>query len=254
MSRGGWFTNARAMETRCCSPPESSSGYELVLCVSPTRLSTSGHLLADLPLVLTLHLQRVGDVLVRRPVGEQLEVLEHAADVAPQHRHLRALEASELAAADDDAPVRGLDLLQQELDHRRLAGSRGPDEEDELALLDREAHLGEGHHVGLVDLRDPVEEDHRPPAGAQQLVDLVLGDHLVVRPGSPRFRRLAVLRRAVPRPRTRSRRVRHVEIEIGVVGRRHWPVIREGTLESSVGGLPGAAATRRAVSPSAESS
>ena len=41
---GGWFTNARAMETRCCSPPESSSGSEDILCESPTRFSTSGTL------------------------------------------------------------------------------------------------------------------------------------------------------------------------------------------------------------------
>src|SRR5207248_11044480 len=41
---GGWLTTARAIETRCCSPPESSSGYELILCASPTRLSTSGTL------------------------------------------------------------------------------------------------------------------------------------------------------------------------------------------------------------------
>src|SRR5262249_59456601 len=30
-SSGGWLTTARAIETRCCSPPESSSGYELIL-------------------------------------------------------------------------------------------------------------------------------------------------------------------------------------------------------------------------------
>jgi cell division transport system ATP-binding protein len=42
--RGGWFTNARAIETRCCSPPESSSGSEFDLCDRPTRFSTSGTL------------------------------------------------------------------------------------------------------------------------------------------------------------------------------------------------------------------
>ena len=41
-SSGGWLTNARAIETRCCSPPESSSGREFILCERPTRLSTSG--------------------------------------------------------------------------------------------------------------------------------------------------------------------------------------------------------------------
>ena len=41
---GGWLTTARAIETRCCSPPESSSGFEPILWASPTRLSTSGTL------------------------------------------------------------------------------------------------------------------------------------------------------------------------------------------------------------------
>src|SRR5213076_603984 len=41
-SSGGWLTNARAIETRCCSPPDSSSGYELILWARPTRFSTSG--------------------------------------------------------------------------------------------------------------------------------------------------------------------------------------------------------------------
>src|SRR5207249_9759975 len=46
---GGWLTKARAIETRCCSPPESSSGRELILCARPTRLRTSGTFLRMLP-------------------------------------------------------------------------------------------------------------------------------------------------------------------------------------------------------------
>ena len=36
------MTTARAIETRCCSPPESSSGRDPALCASPTSASTSG--------------------------------------------------------------------------------------------------------------------------------------------------------------------------------------------------------------------
>src|SRR5262249_35235691 len=39
---GGWLTTARAIETRCCSPPESSSGREFILFASPTSVITSG--------------------------------------------------------------------------------------------------------------------------------------------------------------------------------------------------------------------
>src|SRR3989442_1449583 len=79
---------------------------------------------------LALHPQRVGDVLRRRPVREQLEILEDAADVAAQHRHPRSLQPAEVTAADEQAPRRGLDLLQEEADHRRLAGARRADDED----------------------------------------------------------------------------------------------------------------------------
>ena len=37
----------------------------------------------------------------------------------------------------------------------------GPDEEDELALLDHERRLAQGHDVRLVDLRHALEDDHR---------------------------------------------------------------------------------------------
>ena len=97
-----------------------------------------GHLLADRVAALALHLERVGDVVVRVAVRQELEVLEHALDVAAQHRHLRARQPPEVAPADDDAPARRLDLLEQQLDDRRLARARGADDEHEVALVDHE--------------------------------------------------------------------------------------------------------------------
>ena len=41
-SSGGWLTNARATETRCCSPPESWSGKLWSLVESPVRRRMSG--------------------------------------------------------------------------------------------------------------------------------------------------------------------------------------------------------------------
>src|SRR5205814_24873 len=101
---------------------------------------------------LALHLERIGDVLGRGPVRQQLEVLEHAADVAAQQRNLRALEPPELAAADDDLARGRLELLQDETDHGRLARPGGTYDEDELALVDRERHVPERRDVRLVDL------------------------------------------------------------------------------------------------------
>jgi hypothetical protein len=109
----------------------------------------------------------------------QLEVLEHAADVAAKERHLAVLQAREVAAADDDLAARRLDLLQEELDQRRLAGAGGADDEDEFPLVDRERDTVERRHVGLVHLRHVLEDDHRGRRRGTRVVELgrLLEDH-----------------------------------------------------------------------------
>ena len=134
----------------------------------PTRREHLRHLVADRVPRLALHLQRVGDVLGRRAVREQLEVLEDAADVAAQQRHLRVLESAEVASPDEDAAVRRLELLQQQPDHRRLPGARRTDDEDELALLDHERDVAKRDDVRVVDLRHRLEHDHRPRTGRRR--------------------------------------------------------------------------------------
>ena len=155
------MTTARAIETRCCSPPESSSGREPGLVREPDEREHLRHLLADRRRRLALDPERVRDVLERRAVAEQLEVLEDAADVAAQQRHLRALEPRQVAPADDDAPARRLELLEEEPDDRRLARAGRADDEDELALLDHERRAIERDDVRVVDLADVLEHDHR---------------------------------------------------------------------------------------------
>src|SRR5919204_571790 len=130
----------------------------------PDEVQHLGHLAADRGPVLALHLERVGDVLGRGAVRQQLEVLEDTAHVSAQKRHLRALEPREVAPADDDAARRRLQLLQEEANHRRLPRPGGADDEDELPLLDHEAHVLERLHPEVVLLRDALEDDHRPRA------------------------------------------------------------------------------------------
>src|SRR6188768_601538 len=67
----GRLTKARAMDTRCCSPPESWFGKRSPLSARP----------AD-------HFQRERDVLGHRLVQQQLVVLEDVADLASQLRDL----------------------------------------------------------------------------------------------------------------------------------------------------------------------
>ena len=50
----GLFTIARAIATRCCSPPESSCGKRLCLPARPTILSTSGTASWMKPLLLPI--------------------------------------------------------------------------------------------------------------------------------------------------------------------------------------------------------
>ena len=63
----------------------------------PDEVHDLGNLLADLRVRLALNAERVADVLGGGAVREELEVLEDAAEVAAQERHLRALEPSEVA-------------------------------------------------------------------------------------------------------------------------------------------------------------
>ena len=159
-SSGGWLTNARAIETRCCSPPESWSGKWWSLVDRPVRRRMSGHLGADLLARAAGDLQRVGDVVVHRAVGQQLEVLEDDAEVAAVVRHLLARDLGQVAAGDADRPGGRLELLDQQAHDRRLARARRADEEDELAAPDGERGVVETHPV-VVALADAAKLDDR---------------------------------------------------------------------------------------------
>src|SRR3954464_8887995 len=91
------------------------------------------HLLANFGAAGADHLQGIGDVVVDRAVGQQLEVLEDGADVAPQLRDLLLRQLADVAAGDLDRALAGGELANQHLDQRRLAAAGGPYEEDELA-------------------------------------------------------------------------------------------------------------------------
>ena len=108
--------------------------------------------------------QGVHDVLEGGLVGEQLEVLEHAADVAPQIGDLPTAQGGQVAPAHADAAPVGLELLDEQTDEGGLARAGRPHEEDELALLDVEAHLLQPDGARRVDLRYVFELDHVLPA------------------------------------------------------------------------------------------
>ena len=119
------------------------------------------HLGADRGAAGADHLQRVGDVVVDGAVGEQLEVLEDRADVAPQLRDLLLRQGADVAAGDADAAVGGRLVADQGLDQGRLAAAGRADEEDEFAAVDRQRDPVERHVAARVDLGHVAQLDDR---------------------------------------------------------------------------------------------
>jgi len=119
-----------------------------------------GHLAADHAPRLAHHLEGVGDVLVDGLVGQQLEVLEDAADVAAQQGHLALRQGAQVAPGHQDPPFRGFQFLEDELDEGGLAGARRPHQKDEFALADMAGEILEADHAEVVSLADVLEDDH----------------------------------------------------------------------------------------------
>ena len=162
----GWLTTARAIETRCCSPPESSSGRERRLVREADERERLGHLLADRLGPLALHLQRVGDVLGGGAVREQLEVLEDAAEVAAQERHLRVLEARRGRGRRRAAGPRvGSISLRSSRISVDLPEPEAPTTKTNSPLSIVNETSRSATTSGLVDLRHRLEHDHRAGRG-----------------------------------------------------------------------------------------
>src|SRR5580704_6732333 len=119
------------------------------------------HLVADLAARPARDLQRVRHVVVDGAAWQELEVLEDHANVAAVVRDPLALDLGEVVARDADAATRGLELLDQQAHHGRLARAGGTDEEYEFAALDRERGLVEPGVAAGVPLGYAAEIDHR---------------------------------------------------------------------------------------------
>src|SRR6266545_6825822 len=149
-------------------------GMRAHLVREPDHVQHFGHFAPDRARPLALYLERVGDVLGRRSVREELEVLEDTADVAAELRHFRPAQPSQIAPRDEDSPRGRLEFLQEQADDRRLARAGGADDEHELALVDDEGNVREGGDVRFVDLRHAFEDDHRSRAGGRAVELAVL--------------------------------------------------------------------------------
>ena len=139
----GRMASARAKATRCCWPPESWLGIVVQLVAEPDHGEQLARPLLRFPLRQLQHrARRLHAVLQRRHVREQVEVLEHHADLAAdaaemprvgRHQPAVLLDMRQRLAVDpDDAAV---DRLQrhQHAQHGRLARARRADDRDLLA-------------------------------------------------------------------------------------------------------------------------
>src|SRR4051812_43920547 len=113
--------------------------------------------------------QRQLDVALRAGAGQQVERLEHEADLAvADRRELVVVERDDVLAVELVAAARGVVQAAKDVHHRRLARPGVAHDRDHLALLDAERDVVEGADVdgaGAVDLADvrQLEHGHRGP-------------------------------------------------------------------------------------------
>ena len=155
MIRRGSWTSARAIAVRCCSPPESVAGSWSAWALRPTTREGAIDGRPDLSARRPGHLQRERDVLADRPGREQLEVLEDDPDLCGAARGpCAAGRGRGPARRRTTSPARGQLVADEQLEERRLAGARRPDEEDELPSAEGQVDVAQGDlavGVGLAD-------------------------------------------------------------------------------------------------------
>ena len=160
-STSGRLTNARAIATRCCSPPESSPGSRLALPDRPTISSTSG----------TTRLMMSGRLPITSSANATFSKTVFCCssrkswNTQPMTcRRLGMCRPGSLLTWNFDtwiSPDGGVVLGKQQPHEGRLARTRRADEEDELALVDLDADVVErGTRRRLYCLRHLVEGDH----------------------------------------------------------------------------------------------
>ena len=167
----GRLARARAIATRWRWPPERRSGRTPYFPERPTassssrarrRRSAARHAAQD---------HRVGDVLLGREDGDQVERLEHEPEpVAPQVRALVLREVAGLDPADRDLSLVGTVEQTEQIQERRLSRTARPLQGDELAAADRERHVLHRRHDRRAQAVEPGRlargDDRRRPGAA----------------------------------------------------------------------------------------
>ena len=164
----GCCASARAMPTRCCSPPDRASARLSALC---SRATCSRQCTRDLrrrPRGRAAGSTGCGERSAMRPTStffstrqplHQVVLLEDHGDVAPEQAQVAGAGA-ERRALDDDLAAGRLGQPVDAAQQRRLAGARRAQHDDELAGPDRQRDVLQ-RLVGAVGLREAADLDHR---------------------------------------------------------------------------------------------
>ena len=112
------------------------------------------HAALDLVLRRVPHAQAVGEVLRNGQMRIQRVVLEDHGDVAVARREVR-----DISVADRDRPARDLFEPRDHAEQRRLAAPGRPDQDEELAVRDVEAHAVDGADTAAELLRHLLDRD-----------------------------------------------------------------------------------------------
>ncbi len=159
----GFVTSARAMATRCCSPPESCVGRWRARLRSPTSASACrGRPPAVVRAAVDERQLHLGN---GRPARQQVERLKHEADTtAANSCQLRLRHPVNVVSLKLVAATRRLVEAAQDVHERRLAGAGGPDDGQELAALNLQVDAAQGGHrnvAGAIHLGYALKPYHR---------------------------------------------------------------------------------------------
>ncbi len=161
-SRSGRTMSARAMAARCFSPPGENRRQDVHAVAEAHPAQQFHHLGPIARLVLALHAQGQGHVLVGGEMVEEAEILEHHAHPAAQAGQVVLGNIRHVLAEDGDEPPRRAHRHQDQAQERGLAGARRPGEELERIGLDREGEVAQdlrAHavaHAHILELHDRV--------------------------------------------------------------------------------------------------
>ena len=228
-SSGGSPTTARAIATRCLSPPDSWCGRCRSRWARPTRCSAARRAGAARPARYPRVQQAVGDVVERRDAGGEVELLEDEPDGTARERRTAAgptagpRRGRRSSTAPAGRPVERADEVQ----HRRLARAGRPDDGDQLPVLDGQRHRVQRDDPAGVGPADPVEGDERhvgtPTAVPRRDAVAADLDPAVRRTCRSARRRSGWSSRSRPGRRSRLRRARPARPPARSGRSRPWP-------------------------------